>query len=183
MNVTPNPGDARSRNGRGNAVVFGIGDAALERALVLQQLFLGLPNRIRILHNQLAHFLVDLIRAAHRQRRQVRHVRQQVEGDDQAGAEQQAQRQIAVRVLRLGSGEGDVVPGVSGEQRADHRPCRDHQHDQPVGPANPPLDLVKTVRIGHSLPQVREVRLDGLLVARDRQAEDNQGQKGSVWRW
>ena len=46
-------------------------------------------------------------------------VGQEVEGDDQAGARGERERDVAARVLHLAGGEGDVVPRVGGEERAD----------------------------------------------------------------
>jgi hypothetical protein len=50
-------------------------------------------------------------------RHQVRDVGQQVEQNHQPGATEQAQWQITARVLDFAGGEGDVVPGIGGEER------------------------------------------------------------------
>ena len=77
-----------------------------------------------------------------RQGGQVGEVGQQIKDDDQAGAQRQAQRQVAVRVADLAGREGDVVPGVGREQGADHGAAHDHQRRQcpATAPACAPPD-------------------------------------------
>jgi hypothetical protein len=58
-----------------------------------------------------------LLDRVERQRHQVREVGEQVDRDDQGGAQRQRQREGAARVLYLARGERDVVPRVGGEQR------------------------------------------------------------------
>ena len=99
-----------------------------------------------------------------RQHHQVDEVGSEVEKRDDADAERERERQVALRVADLAGGEGDVVPGVGREQRADHGDA-----DQPDGcPAE----------IG-AAPEVGEVGVDGLGAAAEEDAEADQAGEGA----
>ena len=70
--------------------------------------------------------------AGQRQGHQVDHVAGEIEERDDADAEGQRERQVALRVADFAGGEGDVVPGVGREERADHGDA-DQADDVPGG--------------------------------------------------
>ena len=55
-----------------------------------------------------------------REHRQIDEVAGDIEDRDDAHAEAERERQVAFRIADFAGGEGDVVPGVGGEERADH---------------------------------------------------------------
>ena len=54
-----------------------------------------------------------------RQHAQIGNVRQKVEGNDQRGAAQQRERDVAPWFLHLCGRESDVIPGIGGKERSD----------------------------------------------------------------
>ena len=62
------------------------------------------------------------------QHEHVGEIGQHVEDDDEAGSQGERQRHIAAGIAHLTGAEGDVVPGVGGEERADLRGAEGDEH-------------------------------------------------------
>ncbi len=85
--------------------------------------------------------------AGQRQDAEVDEVAGDVEEQDYAGAEGEAERKIALGVFDFACGEGDVVPGVGAEERADLHDGEDGEEaDVGGGTADAGLDGVEGVR-------------------------------------
>jgi len=72
-------------------------------------------------------------RAGQRENAEVDEVAEDVEKQDDAGAECETQRDVAARVLNLAGGEGDVVPRVGAEEAADLHDCDDGEQTNEGG--------------------------------------------------
>ena len=100
-----------------------------------------------------------------RQGGEIAKVREQVQDDDKARAEQQAQRQRAPRVLHFAGDIGDIVPGIRREQCADHRSGHNKHHGQ-AGDGNHVHDPDECLGLIYSRPQIRLVALDSFGASR-----------------
>ena len=112
--------------------------------------------------------------AVERQDVQINHVAGQVERDHHAGPKRQGKRQIAAGILDFSGGEGHVVPGVGGKQRAH---LRDGQNSQRAH-QNSAADIVQIAQAG-VVPEVSaEVGGQRGGVAAGDDTEEGQPQQG-----
>src|SRR5207237_8334968 len=110
-----------------------------------------------------------------RRRHQIRDVGQQVERDDENRTERQRQRNIAAWVLHLARGEGDVVPGIRGEERPGLRDAEGHEQAERAERRDARRDRLEAAR----RPQVTEVGGERGRVAADEDARRDEGDERS----
>ena len=118
-----------------------------------------------------------LLNGFERQRHQVRQVGEQVQRDDDDGAERERQRNVPSRVLDLAGGERDVVPGVRREERARLRYAERDEDPERRGHRDALGDRLEAPR----RPELAEVGRHGVGVPADDEAEENQrGQRAGL---
>ena len=101
--------------------------------------------------------------ASQRQDAEIDKICRRVEGDHDAGAQSQGERQIALRIFDLGGGEGDIVPGIGGKQRSHLGDGDNGDRAHPQRRTHALLHVVLRPKSG-VLPEVPKVSGNGLVI-------------------